>query len=150
MGIAIANRKNRCDFGALSPRVCKPWFPNRGSRFVTKQVKLRFKKLRPPPTWQRSQNPPRLKKSKKSLRKSLWGSLRGSWPSPENESKTSLLETLRVKNHLFFDSGDLFLTRFGGSARSLGDSPRDSPGDSFLTFRDAEGFDSSARSGGSQ
>ena len=44
-----------------------------------------------PPTWQRNQNPPRLEKSKKSLRESLWGSLRGTWPSPQNESKTSLL-----------------------------------------------------------
>ena len=53
----------------------------------------------PPPTWQRSQTPPRLKKSK---RESLPGSLRGSWPTaPQNESKMSLLETLRVKNHLF-------------------------------------------------
>ena len=42
-------------------------------------------RLRTPPTWQRSQNPPRLKKSKKSLRESLWGSLRGSWPTPQNE-----------------------------------------------------------------
>ena len=50
--------------------------------------------LRSPPTWQRSQNPPRLNKSKKSLRESLWGSLRGSWSTPQNESKTSLLETL--------------------------------------------------------
>ena len=82
-------------------------------------------RLRPPPTWQRSQNPPRLKRSKMSLQENLWGSLRACWPTPQNESKTSLLETLRVKTHLFLDSGDSFLTRFGGSARTLGDSPRD-------------------------
>ena len=45
-----------------------------------------------------------------------------------------------------FDSGDSFLTFF----RPLGDSPGDSPGDSFLTFWAGEGFDSSARRGGSQ
>ena len=78
--------------------------------------------------------PPRPGRGVPRLKKRLWGSLRGSWPTPQNESKTSLLETLRVKNHLFFDSGDSFLTRFGGSGRTLGDSPRDSPGDSFLTF----------------
>ena len=69
-------------------------------------------RVRTPPAWQRSQNPPRLKKSKKSLQESLRASLRGFWLTPQNESKTSLLETLRVKNHLFFDSGDSFLTRF--------------------------------------
>ena len=53
-------------------------------------------------------------------------------------------ETLQV----IFDSS--FLTRFGGSATTLGDSTRDSPGDSFLTFWDGEGFDSSAMSGGAQ
>ena len=94
--------------------------------------------------------PPRLKKSRKSLRESLRSSLRGFWPTPQNESKTSLLDTLRVKNHLFFDSGDSLLTRFGGSARTLGDCPGDSPGDSFLTFWAGEGFDSSARRGWSQ
>ena len=37
---------------------------------------------------------------------------------------------------------------FGGSARTLGDSPRDSRRDSFLTFWAGEGFASSARRGG--
>ena len=55
----------------------------------------------------------------------------------------SLQETLRVKNHLFFDSGDSFLTLFGGSAGTPGDSLGDSPGDSFLTFWPGAGFDSS-------
>ena len=39
------------------------------------------------------------------------------------------------------------LTRFGVSARTLEDSPRDSPGDFFLTVGAGEGFDSSARGG---
>ena len=64
-----------------------------------------------PPTWQRSRN--RLKRSKMSLRESLWGSLRGPWPTPQNESKTSLLETPRVKNHLFFDSNLIFDSFWG-------------------------------------
>ena len=75
------------------------------------------------PAWQRSQHPPWLKKSRKSLR--------GSWPTPQKESKTSLL---RVKNHLFFESGGLFLTLFGGSARTLGDSPETLPKTVFFTF----------------
>ena len=65
------------------------------------------------PAWERSQNPPRLKKSKKSLRASLRRSLRGSRPTPQRESKTSLLETLRVKNHQLLTPRDLFLTLFG-------------------------------------
>ena len=77
----------------------------------------------PPPTWQRSQNPPRLKKSKKSLRESLWGSLQGSWPTPQNESKTSLQRQNKTKNHLFFDSGDSFF--FGGGG--VGQDPRRLP-----------------------
>ena len=45
----------------------------------------------------------------------------------------AILETLRVKKH-FLTPETLLLTRFGGSGRTLGDSPVDSPGDSFLTF----------------
>ena len=39
---------------------------------------LRAQRFAIPPTWQRSQNPPRLQKSKKSLQESLRTSLRGS------------------------------------------------------------------------
>ena len=42
----------------------------------------------------------------------------GSWKTPQKESKKSLQETLRVKDHLIFDSGDSFLTLFRGSART--------------------------------
>ena len=70
-----------------------------------------------PLTWQRSQNPPRLKKSKKkSLRESLWGSLRGSWQKP---TKTSQKWVSGVKEKVIFDSQSLqetrfWLERFGG------------------------------------
>ena len=68
--------------------------------------------------------------------------------------KTSQKRVSGVKEQVIFDSQSLQETRFwlvlGGSARTLRDSPRDSPGDSFLTFWAGEGFDSSARSGGSQ
>ena len=57
-----------------------------------------------PPDLAEESKPFPAQKVKKSLRKSLWRSLRGSWPTPQNESKTSLVETLQVKNRLFFDS----------------------------------------------
>ena len=69
--------------------------------FVTLVAYL-VKALRPPPTWQRSQTPPRLKKSKKSLRKSLWGSVQGSWPTPQNESKTSQKQDSASQKSPFF------------------------------------------------
>ena len=50
--------------------------------------------LRPPPTFPVSKN-------QKRVFGRVSGGVRGSWPTPENEPKTSLLETLRVKNHLF-------------------------------------------------
>ena len=65
---------------------------------------------------------------------------------PPKRVKTSLWETLRVKNHLFFDSGDSFLTLFGGGRGHIGDSP----GDSFLTFRAGAAFHSCSWSAGSQ
>ena len=45
-------------------------------------------------------------------------------PTPQKKSKTSLSQTLRVKNHLFFDSGDSFLTYFGGSCKDPRRNPR--------------------------
>ena len=64
---------------------------------------------------------PGSKRSKKSLRESLCGSLRGSWPTPHNESKMSLWSQKQV----IFDSqsllrGDSFWTLFGGSPREPG------------------------------
>ena len=81
------------------------WFGLPG-RLLTKTWQQRLSSgawhptFRTTPAWQRSQNPPRLKKSP------------GESPGvladpPQNESKTSLPETLRVKNHLF-------LRRIGG------------------------------------
>ena len=73
-----------------------------------------------PPAWQRSQNPPRLKKSKKSLR----GGLRGSWPTPRKRVKN---ESPESQNRWFFwlaeSPGDSFLTRF----RGVGQDPRRPP-----------------------
>ena len=66
--------------------------------------------LRPPRPGRRVKTLPGSKSQKRVSGRvsggSLWGSLRGSWPTPPKRVKTSLLETLRVKNHLFFDSGD--------------------------------------------
>ena len=67
------------------------WFTNHSNhipRFTptTRIVATKDLSFRQTPTWQRSQNPPRLKKSRKSPGESL----RGSWPTPQNESKTSL------------------------------------------------------------
>ena len=93
-----------------------------------------------PPTWQRSQNPPWLKKSKKSLRKSLWESLRGSWPTAQNESKTSLLESLRVKNHLFFDSRRLVFDSFWGVGRDPWRLPQRLSRRFFFDFLSRRGF----------
>ena len=58
-------------------------------------------------------------------------------PTPQEESKTSLLDTLRVKNHLFLT----LETAFG---LLLGDRPDSSetPEDSFLTFWVGEGLES--------
>ena len=103
-----------------------------------------------PPDLAEESKPSPAQKVKKESRESLWGSLRGSWPTRQNESKTSLWSQKTGDFWLAESPGDSFLTRFGGSARTLGDSPRDSPGDSFSTFWAGEGFDSSARSGGSQ
>ena len=64
-----------------------------------------------PPAWQRSQSPSRLKKSKKSLRESLRGGLRGSWPTPPKRVKN---ESPESKNGLAESPRDSFLTRFGG------------------------------------
>ena len=64
-----------------------------------------------PPAWQRSQSPPRLKKSTKSIRESLRGSLRGSWPTPKKSQKRVFgvkknrwCLTRRVSKRLVFDS----------------------------------------------
>ena len=67
---------------------------------------------------------------------------------PKTSQKRISSRLCESKITCFFDSGDSFLIRFGGSGRTLGDSPRDSPRDSFVTFWAGEGFDSSARSGG--
>ena len=53
--------------------------------------------------------------SKPSLTQKAWGSLRRvPGRPPRKESKTSLLETLRLKNDIVFDSGDSVLTLSGG------------------------------------
>ena len=65
-------------------------------------------------------------RNKKVKKESPGESPRGSpgvLADPQNESKTSLLETLQVRNHLFFDSGDSFLTHFGG----VGPGPSETP-----------------------
>ena len=99
-----------------------------------------------PATSYRSQKLPRLEKSKKSLRRSLRGVPAD---APKRVRKESP-ETLRVKNHLFFDSGDSFLTLFGAPAGTPRRLPGDSSGDSFLTFRAGAVFDSCSWSPGSQ
>ena len=62
-----------------------------------------------PPAWQRSQNPPLLKMSKKSLRESLRGGLRGSWPTPPNQVKN---ESPESKKQVILDSQSLQETLF--------------------------------------
>ena len=66
-----------------------------------------------PPTRQRSQNPPWLKKSKKVFGRVSRKVSEGPGRPPKTSQKR-VSWTLRVKNHLLFDSGDSFLTRFGG------------------------------------
>ena len=70
----------------------------------------------PSPAWQ-SRSPPGSQSQKR-----VSGQGPG-WP-PKKEAKTSLLETLRVKNHMVFYSGDSFLTRVGQHPpRRLPDTP---------------------------
>ena len=92
-----------------------------------------------PPVRQRSQNWPRAQKSKRSLRKSLKGSLRVSRRTPQKSQKR-VSRRLCESNLSVFDSGDSFLTLFGGSVGTPGDSLRDSLADSFLTFGSGGGF----------
>ena len=82
-------------FEAGNRKVVSPLFAvPKGPKIEKLQSRLKFSisleifnlNLATPPTWQRSQNPHWLRKSKKSL----WGSLRGSWPTPQNESKMTL------------------------------------------------------------
>ena len=58
--------------------------------------------LRSPPCLAEESKTSRLKKSKKSLWESLRGSRGGSWPTPQNEPKTSFLETSAGPNRLAF------------------------------------------------
>ena len=100
------------------------------------------RKVGTPPTSYTSQKPPRLEKSKKSLR----GVSEKSRPTPRKESNMSL----RSQKKVIFDSQSLPETRFwlflGRRPGPLGDSP----GGSFLTFRAGAVFDSCSWSAGSQ
>ena len=53
--------------------------------------------------------------------------LRRSRRAPQKESKTSLQETLRVKTHLFFDSGDSFFWLFLGRPPGPPETPSETP-----------------------
>ena len=77
--------------------------------------------LRPPPTWQRSQNPPRFKKSPPPERVS-GGVSEGPGRPPKTSQNEPSGDTASQKSPVF-DSGGSLLTRFGG----IGQDPRRLP-----------------------
>ena len=87
----------------------------------------------PPDLAEESKPSPAQKVKKESPGESLGESPRVLADPPKRVKNESPGDSASQKITCFL-TGDSFLTRFGGSARTLGDSPRDSPGDSFLTF----------------
>ena len=75
-------------------------------------------RLRPPPDLAEESKPSPAQKVKRRVsRESLCGSLRGSWPTPQNESKTSLLQTLRGQKSPVFWLRRLVFDSFWGVRR---------------------------------